>query len=64
MLVAIGQIAVALAAIIGLITLLYRQYWSPKAKRRRQDLETAKKAADELDPSGVTAGFNRLNRDK
>ncbi len=64
MLVLIGQIAAVLAGVVGLVTILYKTYWSPKAKQRRKDLEEGIEAAEELNPSGVTSAFNRLNRDK
>ena len=63
----ITLIAQALGVVAGLITLLglwWKYYGSPRAKARRQAVKDGKQAADELDPSGVTAAFNKLRRRK
>lgn len=58
----ITAIAGALAAIAGLLTILYKVYWSPAAKRKKKALEDGKKAVDEGDVSGITSAFDKLRR--
>lgn len=64
MITLIGQIAAAIAALTGLAVILYKQWWSPKAKARRESLAKGKQAASELDASGVTAEFDRQRRSR
>lgn len=59
---AIATIAGAITAICGIITILYKYYWSPKAKLRRKALENGRKAVDNGDVSGVTDAFDKLRR--
>lgn len=58
----ITAIAGALAAIAGLLTILYRVYWCPAAKRRKKALKDGEKAVDEGDKAGVLDAFDELNR--
>ncbi len=60
----IAQIAAAIAALAGLVVLLWTQWLSPKAKARREAAKMGQKAADKGDTSAVTAAFDRLRRDK
>ena len=64
MLVLIGQICAVLAAVAGLLTILYKAYWCPKAKARRKAVKSGQEAAEKLDPSGVTSAFDRLRNKK
>ena len=64
MLTIIGQIAAALAAIVGLALVIFKTYWEPRAKARRQAAEEGKKAADRLDASAITAAFDKLRKGK
>ena len=58
----VGEIAAAVAAVFGLLTILWTQWLSPKAKRRREAMEKGQEAAEDLDSSGVTAFFDKLRR--
>tara|TARA_Y100000310_G_C20536370_1_gene741063 strand:- start:606 stop:800 length:195 start_codon:yes stop_codon:yes gene_type:complete len=61
----ITVVAQALAVIAGLITLVvawWKYYGSPKAKARRKARAEGKKAAEDLDPSGVTAAFDKMRK--
>ena len=62
MLIAIGQIAVAVGAIAGLIVILYKTYWSPKAKARKEAKKAAIKAIDKGDVTGITRFFDRIRK--
>lgn len=58
----IGLIASAIAALCGVLTLVYKHYLSPAAKRKRKALENGKKAVDEGDVSKITSAFDKLRR--
>ena len=58
----IAGIAGALTAIAGLLTILYKHYLSPMAKRKRQALKDGKKAVDDGNVSGITSAFDKLRR--
>ena len=62
MLVAIGQIAAAIAALAGLVTLIYKVWLSPRAKARRQALKEGQQAVDVGDRSGIIAFFDKIRR--
>lgn len=62
MIKAIAAIAGAIAALCGLLALLYRQYWSPIAKRKRQAVVDGHKAVDEGDTSAITSAFDKLRK--
>lgn len=64
MITLIGSIAGAIGAVAGLLVILYKTYWSPRAKARRQAVTDGQQAAKDLDASGVTASFDKLNRGK
>ena len=64
MITLIAQVAAAIAALAVLAALLWRTYWSPRAKVRRKAVEDGKKAVDNRDPSAITAAFDRLRRKK
>lgn len=59
---ALTAIAGALAAIAGLLTILYKVYWCPATKRRKKALKDGKKAVDEGDVSRITSAFDKLRR--
>jgi len=56
------QVAIAVGSIATLLTVLYRTYWSPAAKAKRQALEDGRKANEKQDISGITSAYDRLNR--
>lgn len=56
------QAFIALGAIATLLTVLYRTYFSPAAKAKRQALADGQKANEKQDISGITSAYNRLNR--
>ena len=58
----IAQIAAAIAALAGLAALLWKGWFSPKAKARREAAKAGQKAADEGDTSGITASFDKLRQ--
>jgi len=60
----ITQALAVIAAIAGVIVLVYKNYWSPKAKARKDALLEVKKAINDRDPSKITANFDRINRNK
>jgi len=62
MIKSIVAIATAIGAMCGLLSLLYKHWWSPKAKRRRKALRNGHKAVNEGDASGITSAFDKLRR--
>jgi len=60
----ITQALAVLAGVTILLTALYKHYWSPKAKNRRQAAKDGKQAIDDKDPSKLTAKIDRINRNK
>ncbi len=62
MIQSIATIAGAIGAICGLLALLYKHYWSPKAKRRRKAVTEGHKAVDEGSVSSITLFFDKLRR--
>lgn len=61
-----SQIIALVLGIIAVISGLWK-YFGRKSKEKRERIDAAKKISDEgrteRDPSKVTAGFNRINRD-
>lgn len=56
------KIFAALGAIATLFTLLYKNYWSPKAKRKKKAVDNGIKAVDSGDKKKVLDAFDSLNR--
>jgi len=54
----ITQVAAAVAALAGLITIIYKYYLSPKAKAKRNAKRKFDKAVDDGDRIGVIDAFN------
>jgi len=56
----IAAIVGGVGALFGFITVLYRTFWSPKAKARRQALVDGKQAIKNGDASKITSAFDKL----
>ena len=56
----VSEIAGAVAAVFGLLLVIWKQWISPKAKARRKAVKDGAQAADDLDPSGVTSAFDKI----
>jgi hypothetical protein len=64
MLTSIAQIAGAISAVCGLIFLVYRLWFNPEAKRRKEAVREGIDAVKQGDTSRLTFVLNRLNRYK
>lgn len=62
MITLIAQVSAAIAAVAGLAFLIYRNYFAPAAKAKRQALAQGQQGVDAGDASGVTAAFDKLNK--
>ncbi len=61
LIVEIGQIAAAIGALAGLITLLWKYWLSPQAKARKLIIKEGKKAIDDRDISKITRIIDKLS---
>jgi len=58
----IAQICALLVGLIGLATLIYREYYSPRALARKQAAKDGQAAVDDGDTSGIVAFFDKMKK--
>jgi hypothetical protein len=58
----IAGIAAAVVALCGLLTILYKNYFSPVAKMKRAALKDGKKAIDDGDISAINSAISKIKR--
>jgi len=58
----IGQIAAAIAALCGIMAIVYNHWLSPRAKKRKQALKDGLGAIETGDVSKITAAIDEMER--